>query len=804
MAERREETLLGLAAVFLLLNALILTLSPAVREQSWAVAYRLSQWIGLVTWGAVVLAAQRALRRLLPDHDPYILPLAALLCGWGILSIWRIDSSFGIRQAAWFAASLLLPIAALPRLGDLSILRRYKYILLGTGLLLTAATIFLGTNPAGSGSRLWLGCCGVYLQPSEPLKLLLVVYVAAYLSDHLPQHTRVFPLLMPTLFVGGLALALLLVQRDLGTASLFILIYATVLYIGTGRLRVLVVAAVALTLAAVGGFLLFETVHTRIETWLNPWNDPSGRSYQIVQSLLAIANGGVLGRGPGLGSPSLVPVAQSDFIYSAITEETGLLGGTALLIVYALLLTRGVVTALGASQRFHRFLAAGLTAYLGIQSILIIGGDLRLLPLTGVTLPFVAYGGSSLLTATIAALLLLAISSEAEHSPPPLARPGPYTIVPALFAAGVVAAVLGQSWWGIVRSSDLLARTDNPRRSIADRYVRRGALLDRNNQPINQTTGVSGSLERLYEYPELSPVTGYTHPAFGQAGLEASLDEYLRGLHGNPASLLWRDQLLYGMPPPGLDVRLSLDLNLQAKADSMLADRKAAMVVMDARSGEILVMASHPTYNPSELDLVGTSLASDTNAPLLNRATQGQYPPGNAINVLLGSDAVARDPLGTARLVRLLGFHTAPNIRMPVATPSRDRDASQLRVSPLQMARAAATISGGGDLPAPRIALAVDTPQQGWVVLPALDQTTTALSAQVASQTASSLMSPAHLYWEWTGTAGAGADSVTWFMGGTPPAWQGTPLSIVVLLENADAPGARRIGEAMLQAILTP
>lgn len=177
-------------------------------------------------------------------------------------------------------------------------------------------------------------------------------------------------------------------------------------------------------------------VRVRLEVWLNPWNDPSGNSYQIIQSLLSIANSGVFGRGPGIGSPSLVPVAQSDFIYSSIAEETGTLGALGLLGLYSFLPARGVIVALQASERFYRLLAAGLTSYLGVQALLIIGGDLRMLPLTGATLPFLSYGGSSLLTSFVAVALLLAISSQSERQAAPVVSARPYYVLAA-----------GRSYW---------------------------------------------------------------------------------------------------------------------------------------------------------------------------------------------------------------------------------------------------------------------------------------------------------------------------------------------------------------------
>ena len=537
MTERNQNTLLKLAGVFLVLFAVILSLSPSVRERSWNVGYRWQHWAGLLAWVVVFTFAHRATKRYLPERDPYLLPIAALLTGWGLLTIWRLTPEFGLRQTIWMMVTVGLLAFGLRFPLNLEIVRRYKYILLTGGLILTSLTLIFGSNPAGTGPRLWLGCCGVYLQPSEPLKLLLVGYLAAYLADRLPARDRLIPLLFPTLLVTGLALLLLLVQRDLGTASIFILLYATIVYIAIGRKRVLLISAAMLLLAGLVGYFFIGLIQLRIDAWLNPWLDPSGRAYQVVQSLLAIANGGIAGRGPGLGSPTLVPISHSDFIFTAITEETGLVGIVGLLALLALLISRGLRIALLAPDRFRRLLATGVTAYFSIQSLLIIGGNLRVLPLTGVTLPFVSYGGSSLLTSFAALLILLLISNKIDEEPAPLLKPVPYYVVSGIIGIGVIAMSLGTGWWTLVRGPDILNRTDNARRAISDRYVRRGSLLDRKDKPIDETEGETGDLTRVYLYPELAPVVGYTHPIFGQAGLEASLDSYLRGLQGNPASL---------------------------------------------------------------------------------------------------------------------------------------------------------------------------------------------------------------------------------------------------------------------------
>jgi cell division protein FtsW (lipid II flippase) len=637
--DRIQGRLLLLAGAFLAIYSLGLTISPAVRLQSWNVTYRWDHWVAFFCWVTLFWLAHRQTSLRLPDRDPYLLPIVALLSGWGLLTIWRLSPGYGLRQSLWVIVSVVVLILGLRLPGDLRFLRRYKYLWLTGGLLLTALTLVFGTNPSGGQERLWLGFSSLYFQPSEPLKLLLIIYLAAYLADRLPEYAGLLPLLAPTLIMAGLAMALMIFQRDLGTTFIFLFLYATVIYLATGRKRVLILSGLAVLVAIVAGYGLYDVVRLRIDAWLNPWLDPSGRSYQIVQSLLAIANGGVIGRGPGLGSPGLVPVPHSDFIFSSIVEENGLLGGLGLLLLLGLLVNRGLRAALNAPDGFRRYLAAGLTAYLVGQSILIIGGNLRLLPLTGVTLPFVSYGGSSLLTSFISILLLLRLSAAGEASPAPLAHYPLYLHLGIFLQTGLAAAAILLGWWTVYRAPNLLTRTDNARRGIADRYAQRGAILDRSGEPISDSQGNPGSYIRISQYPDLAPVVGYNDPVYGQSGLEDSLDPYLRGLKGNPSSLVWWNELLYGLPPTGLDVRLTLDLNLQRIVDGKLGDLNSALVLMNASNGEILAMASHPTFDPGQLNQEWSRLVKDPRTPLLDRAAQGLYQPGPALGPFLLASA---------------------------------------------------------------------------------------------------------------------------------------------------------------------
>jgi cell division protein FtsW (lipid II flippase) len=881
--DRIERRLLILAGAFLGIFSLALTLSNAARLRTWQVDYRWSHWLAFAIWMGIVWLIHRQLTHLLPERDPFLFPVAALLTGWGLLTIWRLSSGLGLRQSAWLLLIGMVFLLALrydcARVGGriLSYLRRFKYVWLTSGLVLTAATLVLGTNPLGAGPRLWLGCCGIYFQPSEPLKLLLIIYLAAYLADRQiasSPTTKLLPVLTPSLLMTGLALLLLIFQRDLGTAAIFMVLYAVIVYAGTGNKYVLFISILVLLLAVIAGYALFDVVHQRVDAWINPWLDPSGRSYQIVQSLLAVANGGVIGRGVGMGSPGLVPIAQSDFIFSAITEETGLLGALGILGLLALLVNRGMRTAMKSDDTFQRLLAIGLVVHLVGQSFLIIAGNLRLLPLTGVTLPFVSNGGSSLLVSFFELLCLILIS--ARQAEVPVFQPEKLKAQNSLnlllsggLMLGLAGAALTVGWWSLVRGPDLLTRTDNPRRSIADRYVIRGSILDRRERPLAESTGQPGDIVRHYPYPALGPLVGYTDPVYGQAGLEASLDPYLRGLQGYPNLTMGWEHLLYGQPPPGLDVRLSLDLDLQTTADTLMAGHLGALVFLNANTGEILAMSSSPNFDANTLDSAWESLVNDPTSPLFDRAGMGMYPAGNVLGPFLlaasqeqasaesgGSDFknCALTPTGTTwgeviaagctepveRLVSSaktqdlialldeLGLFTAPTF--PVETLSSPRpgnltdaytyiiglqsdptSGALLRVSPLQMALAAAILSNQGERPTPRIVVAVDTPQAGWVMLPVTSQPLQALQAQPANSTAQALSSGELPIWQVVAADKEATDKSSdtnlgyaWYLGGTLPDWKGATLAIAVLLEENDPQIVQEIGRSMFQNAIYP
>jgi len=416
-AARQERVLLLLGALFVALSQTGLTLA---RGETL-----LAFWpIGV--WAVCCVALHMTLNRWLPRRDPTLMPIAMLLAGWGLVLIARLAPPFVGRQVAWLVFSTLAAIGISrlpPALRQLS-RYRYSWLLLGLGLL--AATLILGVNPSGdpNAPRLWLSFGIIFFQPSEILKLLLVIFLASFLADKrdliLSAPIKFYrwqlpapPYIAPLLLMWGLCIVLLVWQRDLGAASLFFLIFLAMLYVSTGQAGYLLSGAGLLGLAGLIGYRLYGVVRQRVDTWWNPWPEADDRAFQIVQSLLAVASGGILGQGVGQGQPTFVPVVHSDFVFAAIAEEWGLLGALAAVACLAVIVLRSLKIASQHPERpFHSLLATGIGVALGVQSLLIMAGVVKLIPLTGVTLPFVSYGGSSLLSSFIMVGLLLRLSDQ--------------------------------------------------------------------------------------------------------------------------------------------------------------------------------------------------------------------------------------------------------------------------------------------------------------------------------------------------------------------------------------------------------
>lgn len=412
----RETALLILPCLFFALGLFLLTLTlpTAVREGHVRSA---------VIVGAILLIAHLVLVWRSPAADQLLLPLVAMLGAIGLLTITRLAPDLAIRQALWMAAGLGLMIATVILMPRITLLQDYKYTSAVAGLLLVAPTFLLGVDPNGSGARLWLGVGSIYFQPSEVLKVLLVVFLAGYLDDKREllswSSSRLggirlppLPYLGPLVAMLGVSLLLMVGQRDLGATLLLFGVFLAMLYVASSRGVYVWAGLLALGVGGYLCYLAFPHVQLRVNVWLDPWSRAQNEGYQIVQGLVAVASGGIIGAGLGQGYPNFVPAVQTDYVIVAIAEEMGLAGALAVIGLFMLLVSRGFRIALRARDSYSFLLATGLTSILAIQTLVILGGTLKLIPLTGITLPFISYGGSSILTNFLILALLLRISAD--------------------------------------------------------------------------------------------------------------------------------------------------------------------------------------------------------------------------------------------------------------------------------------------------------------------------------------------------------------------------------------------------------
>lgn len=402
----------GAIPVFLLYAMYMITARSTLSLETMAVP------IGLF---AAFTVAHIAIRFLAPAADPAILPIVFVLSGIGITMVTRLAPNLAVNQTIWLFISVVVMIVVLAVIRNLDALARYKYSIGILGVILLLLPIVIGQDRYGA--KLWISFGAFTFQPGELAKIAITLFLAFYLALNRealsvsmrsfgPFRIPRFKMLLPLFVMWGISLIVVIFERDLGSALLFFVFFVIMLYVATGRASYVFVS---IALLAIGGVVLyhfFGHVQTRVNIWLDPFKDPAGDGYQIVQSLYSIADGGLAGTGIDKGMPTLIPIVESDFIFSAIAEELGLFGGAAIITLFLLLTVRGLATAARAKSDSSAFAAAGLTSVLAFQTFLIVAGVTKLMPLTGVTLPFMSQGGSSLLSSFIIVALLLRAGDE--------------------------------------------------------------------------------------------------------------------------------------------------------------------------------------------------------------------------------------------------------------------------------------------------------------------------------------------------------------------------------------------------------
>jgi cell division protein FtsW (lipid II flippase) len=405
-----------------------LTSRSLILGMMW-VGLGLLKWQGLSTqllWQALIFTAIVLLGSLMEQilhyqGDPYILPVVQAIMALGLVFVVRINPTVALRQFWWANIGLLIFYAVLWMIRDYRQLGRLRYLwgLLAVGLLLV--TLLFGSSAGGAKSWFHLG--GIGIEPEEFVKLALLLFMATYLEENeellrvgtvqwgrfsLPDWRTLGPFMIMVVFVLGILAA----QKSLGTALVFYMLFVLMLYAVTERALYLGISLPIFLLTGTVGYMLFRHVRVRVMVWMNPWQDPTGGGYQIAQSLFAIGGGKILGTGLGNGiGASTVPAASTDFIFSVIAEELGFAGAMAVLVLFLIVVMRAFAVSLRAKDRFGQILAAGIGILLGTETLIILAGVTKLLPLTGIPLPWVSYGGSSLIVHLILLGVLLNISN---------------------------------------------------------------------------------------------------------------------------------------------------------------------------------------------------------------------------------------------------------------------------------------------------------------------------------------------------------------------------------------------------------
>ncbi|MEI7593082.1 MAG: FtsW/RodA/SpoVE family cell cycle protein [Actinomycetes bacterium] len=419
MVSNRRNTELGLLVmVVVLIGAAYVLASLGSTEK---IPLNIGPFLLMVM--SLMLGAHLVVRRLAPDADPILLPVAALLNGLGYVVITSLNEKLAALQATWTAVGVAAFIGVLLVVPRTRAIERYRYTfaLVGIGLLLLPLVPHVGREI--HGSRIWVAIGPVGFQPGELAKIALAIFFASYLVEKREllamRSFRLGPLslpdpkhLGPVLFAWLASIMIMVSQKDLGSSLLFFALFIVMLWVATSRPSYLAAGAVMFGVAAYGSWRTFGHVQSRVTTWINPWKDPLGDSFQIVKGWFAMANGGLTGTGLGLGNQEHIVFIESDFIFVAVAQELGLFGATLVLSAYLILVGSGLRIAARSDHAFDKLLAVGLTTLIGVQAFIIIGGIVRVLPLTGVTLPFIAYGGSSLISSWIMLALLLRLSDE--------------------------------------------------------------------------------------------------------------------------------------------------------------------------------------------------------------------------------------------------------------------------------------------------------------------------------------------------------------------------------------------------------
>lgn len=680
----RERTLLlvALVVVAACMHVITLAMSAAGTVPAWT---RLAWFAGIFAVAHGILVAV--------DHqgDPLLLPTVALLAGLSNVEILRLQPLLATRQMAWTGVGLAGMLGWMLVVRDYRRLADYKYLMLGTAGLLQLSAMVLGTEI--NGACLWIKVGSMEIQPVEFVKILLITFLAAYLSQNrlflslrLSGDERRLWLraLVPLLVAATAAEAVFVVQKDLGQGLLFFGVFLAMFHIATRRLDLVLSTCGLFMGMSFACYHLFGHVRVRFAAWIDPWRSPADWGFQIVQSLYALASGGWWGSGLGRGQPWRIPAAVTDFIYPSLVEEMGVITGIAILGCFWILVARAFQAARRARDRFGWLLATGIAAVLGWQTFVIVAGTIKMIPMTGITLPFMSYGGSSLLSNFVLLGILLQISHRASQPPapgsvadvtPPTRAPGSLDTRSRL-EAGFALLLLAPGLMLVaftMGDGPILARSpDNPR--TREDLRARGEIVDRHAESLARSTwrdnhraapwnaDAEVSRRRYAPGAAFGNLVGYDSLLLGRAGVERSYERLLHGTY-EPDGLLAALALVRGGDLRGTDVVLTVDAALQRKACELLVGRRGAIVALEPATGEILALASSPGFDANLVEKQWAGMSRERTAPLLNRALEGTYPPGSVIKPLVVAAALERGAVEPRETFPCPGYIDIKNYR---------------------------------------------------------------------------------------------------------------------------------------------
>ena len=612
---------------------------------------------------AAFVIAHIATRRFAPGADPALLPIAFALSGIGIAFVTRLAPDLAVNQVMWLFLGVAFMVLVLAFVRNLDKVANYKYTLMIAGFLLLLSPLVPGLGQEIYGSRIWLSLGGFSFQPGEIAKIIIVLFLAGYLAQNREMLSvftvRVGPFrlpdirtLLPLILMWGVALLIVVFEKDLGSALVLFFMFLVMLYVATGKKFYLAIGLGLIAVGGVGAFLAFDHVQVRVNTWLDPFADAQNTGYQLTQAIYSIADGDLFGVGLGNGLAEQIPVVESDFIFADIAEEIGLLGAAGVLLLFLCFAIRGFVTAARAKSDVSSFVAVGLTSVIVLQAFIIVGGVTRLIPLTGITLPFISQGGSSLLASFIIVGLLLRCGDEGTgvgqemtsatsslHANSVLGRVslGKRLSHSMLFCSALFALLVANLTMIMVVQADYYQGMPGNNHSLAkEARTERGTISTYDGVVLAQSVPTEdGTFERVYPAGDLaSQVVGYSSARFGTSGIEQAYNDTLKGKE-NFAS--WTDVLnsFAGIGGAGNDVALTLNSKIQQAAQDALSGETGACVVMDPDTGAILAMASSPTYDAADFEtVIEQANADSSDTRLINRAIHALYSPGSTFKIV--------------------------------------------------------------------------------------------------------------------------------------------------------------------------